>query len=250
MDDPIVSQIQYNNVPTPKTPADFEILHLLHQVQAHTLPVGNMYLLSFILNIPFLSLDDKLAIYNFLTGNHLPLLSSVHLNVISLMLLWMFGPIIPLLIIGLIIYVTPKVIRRLLKLILKRFFKQELSPKVFLELTFPADTSKSAYATQQLHTLLHSLARQKSLTEKLLKQEKQYALEIVSTRQSGIKYLLIVPKTQAEIIQRSLISYLPGIKVKPVSDYLNKQQPGVTGISELKLSGHFSLPLTKQTILN
>lgn len=41
-------------------------------------------------------------------------------------------------------------------------------PQSFLELTFPADTTKSAYATEQLHILLRSLVGYSGWLERLV----------------------------------------------------------------------------------
>lgn len=131
--------------------------------------------------------------------------------------------------------------------------KQKL---VFLELTFPSITSKSAYATEQLFTLLHSLAGQKKFSHKLLGHKKQYSLEIVATREEGIRYILGVSVSDASVIQKSLLSYLPGLKIKEIEDYLpadlrgkKTNKDGKSGVIELKLASDFVLPLQKHKTL-
>lgn len=115
----------------------------------------------------------------------------------------------------------------------------------FLELSFPANTSKSSYATEQFYTLIHTLARQKTFLQKLIKHRKNYSLEIVSTKSSGIRYILVAPSAEADIIKRSLLSYLPGIKIKEVEDTVEKyiKEHSLLDVAELKLSRHFALSL-------
>ena len=84
---------------------------------------------------------------------------------------------------------------------------------VFLELTFPSLTDKTAFATEQLFAFLHNLALRQSLIKRLLGYKKQYSLEIVASKEGGIRYILGLTKTDAPIIQKSLLSYLPGLKL-------------------------------------
>jgi hypothetical protein len=189
----------------------------------------------------------RLAIYNFFATLPLPHLSPFWATIIILV-----GPILFIV----LVFFTTKAILKAIKvavpLILKRFTKDP-SEKTFLELTFPSDTSKSAYATQQLYTLLHTLARRKSFFEGLIGQKKQYSLEIVSTKSEGIRFLLVAAEKEADILKRSLLSYLPGIKIKEISDYLDENlssEAQQLSVAELKLTSHFALPLNKQEVLD
>lgn len=130
---------------------------------------------------------------------------------------------------------------------LHRKIKKE--KKVFLQLIFPSDTSKSAYATEQVYSLLHSLSRQKGFLENLLGYKKTYSLELVATKHDGIRYIISTDAQTAHIIERSLLSYLPGIRIQEVNDYL-ADKGAYTSVTELKLNGHFTLPLQKHEILS
>jgi len=130
-------------------------------------------------------------------------------------------------------------------------------PLVFLELTFPSIISKSAYATEQLFSLMHTLAGQRRFMEWLLGVKKQYSLEIVASREDGIRYILVLSGADASIVQKSLLSYLPGLKIKEISDYLpsglkmkSRVRNEKSGLIELKLAGDFVLPLQKYKTLN
>lgn len=134
----------------------------------------------------------------------------------------------------------------------RRITKQQ--PLTFLELTLPAATAKTAYATEQLFTLLHTLAGQRRLSHRLLGYKKQYALELVATREEGIRYILAIPGDDAQIIQKSLLSFLPGLKIKEISDYLPTNIKATDRdklrIVELKLASDFALPLKKHKTLD
>ena len=162
-----------------------------------------------------------------------------------------FTPIVATLIGGFFVIAYIYLLRKFGWHIMNR--KQKL---VFLELTFPSMTSKSAYATEQLFTLLHNLAGQKKFHHKLLGHKKQYSLEIVATREEGIRYILAISATDAPIIHKSLLSYLPWLKMKEIKDYLpadlrgkKKSKDGKSGVIELKLASDFALPLQKHKTL-
>lgn len=132
----------------------------------------------------------------------------------------------------------------------------------FLEVTFPSDTNKPAYATEQLYHLLHKLAQPRNYLALYVKRKVTYSLEVVSSKERGIRYLIVVPTDTKEILKRNLISYLPGVTIKEVTDYL-PSHPGLTQrqkptteycrnvtIEELKFSHHFALPLAEQKTLS
>lgn len=147
-------------------------------------------------------------------------------------LLWVFGIIIFFII-----------LKKLLQILTT--LKQE---QVFLELTPPAFTEKTAYTTQQLFSVLHSIGSQQSLLDRIMGRKKLFSLEIVSTQKKGIRYLLRAPKKDANNIKRSVLSYLPYIQFHVTSDYLlNKVSNG--SITEFDLSKHYAFPLKTQDML-
>ena len=120
---------------------------------------------------------------------------------------------------------------------------------VFLELAFPADMTKSAYATEQLHVLLRSGVRNRSYLDTLTGRKRQYSLELVGTNDEGIRYILVVPSDDVEVIRHSLLSFLPGMKIREVPDYLATLGARQISITDLKLSAEFGLPLKDHTAL-
>lgn len=208
-------------------------LDLLHSLQTHApLTFLQKIFLFFVVAIPG-SMEWKLSLFENISSHS-------------------FAPAYATVIGGVFVIAIIFLIR---KFAWRIFSKKE--PLVFLELTFPSITGKSAYATEQLFSLLHSLAGQKKFIHRLLGFKKQYSLEIVAAREEGIRYILAVNASDASVIQKSLLSYLPGLKIKEISDYLpndlkgkNNFKNGKSGIIELKLLGDFVLPLQKYKTLN
>ncbi len=252
----------------PHSAADFQQLQLIQQVHNHTLPAWNMYILSLLLWIPGVPIEWKLGVYNFLT--HIPLLSSLHLSTLWFGILLALGPVGLVIGLAVLILIFVKLIKFVIApLIFLLFGKLGVKPKheekTFLELTFPSDTTKSAFATEQLYVLLHTRARMTGGWQRFFKHKKVFSLEIVSSKDEGIRFLLGVPKREMDVIHRSLLPFLPGLKVKEVEDYLPKvledeknSNPDdnngesvkkTVGIVELKLSSDFVLPLKSQKAL-
>jgi len=93
-------------------------------------------------------------------------------------------------------------------------------PQSFLELTFPADTTKSAFATEQLHILLQTLVLYRGFWDKAAARRKPYSLELVGTKDDGIRYVLMIPAASVDVVSRNLRSFLPGLKIKQIDDYM------------------------------
>lgn len=119
----------------------------------------------------------------------------------------------------------------------------------FLQLTFPSDTTKSAYATEQLHILMRSMVRYPKFWPRVAARKQPYSLELVATRDDGIRYVIRIPKQEVETVKRTLVSFLPGLKVKETTDYLQGIDYLAWSVTELKLSGDFVLPLASQRAL-
>ena len=146
-----------------------------------------------------------------------------------------------------------ELVKTIVPLIVSRLVKADVT-KTLIQLTFPAQTSKSAYATEQLYSLLHTLSCKVSFWEGLAHRRNAYSLEIVSSKKDGIRFLLAANAKDIEVVTSSILSYLPGMHVKMVGEYLSAYKGGfppksVVGFVEMKLSSHFSLPLNTQKVL-
>ncbi|MEX0616731.1 MAG: DUF87 domain-containing protein [Candidatus Woykebacteria bacterium] len=133
-------------------------------------------------------------------------------------------------------------------------FRKQLKEKpVFLELTPPSRTEQDAYTTEKLFSLIHALTNKRTLIDRLLGNKTRVSLEIVSTKNQGIRYLLRTTKSQSNTLRRSLLSYLPQLTVKADEDYLPESIGELKNrkfeVVEFKLSHHFAFPLNKQVDL-
>ena len=229
------------------TATDTQLLQLLHQLQNHELSNIHTLLLGISMSLPG-SDDQKLATYHWLTSLPLPEITPT-----TMVLVVTLGPTAVVLSLLILIILIIWTVRNIVPFVLSRLVKPDHQKKI-LQLTFPADTSKSAFATEQLYTLLHTLSRQLSFWDSVVQRKNEFSLEIVSTKKEGIRYLLAAHPKFIDIISRNLLSYLPGIKVAETEDYLNGyfETDGLTQsvvITELKLSSHLALPLTDQKAL-
>lgn len=123
------------------------------------------------------------------------------------------------------------------------------APQTFLELTFPADTTKSAFATEQLHILLRGMVKYYGFWDRVAARKKPYSLELVGTNDDGIRFILMVPVSEADIVRRNLLSFLPGLKVREIEDYAATIPDETTQVIELKLNADFILPLKDHKVL-
>ncbi|MGH7203801.1 MAG: hypothetical protein ACREHC_05150 [Candidatus Levyibacteriota bacterium] len=171
-----------------------------------------------------------------------------HLSPINFILLLIVAPYV-----GIIcFFILFKTLLWALKAIFPYFWKKLAdTPEqlVALEITVPADTNKSAFATQQLYLLLHRIARSSGFIARLRRQKRSISLEIRASKNKGIRYLIVVPKDTEELIKRNLYSFLPGIQIVSAEDYLSQAYESDFTIEELKFSKHFALPLMSQKAL-
>jgi len=237
------------------SPADTVLgLRLLHLIQTRQLTPNQAYfaIVSFMNSYPP---AFKFALYRFLSSLPIP-----QLPVVVIIVLVLISPLLGLLLIYGVLRLGIWTGGKLIHVIGVKLLKDSRE-KTFLELTFPQDTSKSAYATEQVYNTMHTIAAQKNGIFSL---RKDFSLEIVSCREEGIRYIIGVPTGDATLIHQLLLSYLPGLKVTELPDYLKslaeqvqskipegkqaKENNNLTVIS-MKLSDDFVLPLQSQATL-
>jgi hypothetical protein len=140
-----------------------------------------------------------------------------------------------------LLYLVVKITRALLQI-----YFQLKDQYAYLEVKPPQETLQSSYTTQQLFTLLHGLAQQRHWFHRLVGAQKVYSFELVSTKNEGIRYFLRVNEDDIDIVKKGLLSYLPGISVTEVRDYLPPAWNEKCNITQFKLSSHFAFPLKRQ----
>ncbi len=157
--------------------------------------------------------------------------------------------LIPYILAALVIIFCVYLLRKLFAL--KLFLDEK---QILLEITPHSFTEKEAYTTEQLFSLIHAFGRQKSFKDKLLGKRNRFSLEIVSTKNEGIRYLIRTTSDKANTLRKTLISYLPQISIKEVNDYISKNfedlRKSKFKIVGFKLKNHFAYPLKKQNLLD
>jgi hypothetical protein len=127
------------------------------------------------------------------------------------------------------------------------------SNKSLLEIISPQNNKQTLLATEQFLSTIHALGKQRTFIEKLIGKKKVTSLEIVSSKEQGIRFLIQIPGNDAEIVKKHLLSFLPGAKISEVADYLAsdlkgfERQPSRT--VSLRLLQNYQHPLKDQTQL-
>lgn len=120
---------------------------------------------------------------------------------------------------------------------------------VTLELTPPAFTVRSAESTKQLFSILHGLRSSRPFKDKLLKREIVLALEIVSSRERGIRYMIRVDKRYMAAVGHAITAYLPNVKISEAADLPIKEEANAM-VAEYKQQEHYALPLSEHDSLD
>lgn len=126
-----------------------------------------------------------------------------------------------------------------------------VQPSVLLELTPPAISLKAPRSTEQLLQVLAANGNGSSWKDMLLGRTKVLPLEVVSTRNDGIRYLARIPESQVGVFTQQFAAYMPEVKFKEVPDYM--ESVGVGGqyvsLTEFKQARHFAHPLASHDML-
>src|ERR1035437_5548478 len=231
-------------------------LNLLHKLQtnAFTLSPVELKSLVFIYFLSFLPKEERLKLYFYLTTSTNPFIHwfiSLPLPIIGILSLALLA--IFLLLTVFCFYVLYYLLKFVLRKTLPKFFIKTQGEKIFLEVTPPHTTMQSAFSTEELFHQLHSIASPSSFWEKMAGNKQTLALELVATREDGIRYLLQISASDEDIVKKQLLSFLPGAKIARVKDYLPKLSEIVkqdnTKVVEFTLTNHFAYPLKLQKTL-
>jgi len=123
---------------------------------------------------------------------------------------------------------------------------------VSLEIIPPSNTKQTTFTTEQFLTALHGLGQQASLLERyILRRKKLFSLELVSEKESGIRYILNIPVDTQVSVRRNIVSFLPGAEVSQMTeDYLPNKNSSSWIVKELQLTRPFPYPLQEQKMLS
>ena len=93
-------------------------------------------------------------------------------------------------------------------------------PMVNLLLTPPSQLFLPSSATDEFFRTLHELLKPIRLYDKSIGYVARISLEIVATKEDGIRYVLCTPEEQAATVEQLIAGYLPETKVSRVEDPL------------------------------
>lgn len=128
---------------------------------------------------------------------------------------------------------------------------QQLKEKyVIFELQPLKKTEQAAYTTEQLFTIIHGLAKQRTIINRFFDIRKSYSFEIASTKEGGITYYVRISQEDADLVRKTLLAYLPGLSIKETPDYLGLITKQYKRITNFRLSRHFAFPLKHQEALD
>ncbi len=125
-------------------------------------------------------------------------------------------------------------------------------PSALLQIIPPSLTEKTGYTTAQLFSVIHRLGKDTNLFEKLVGRKTRFSFEIVSSKTEGIRYVIRTTEKEVKNLKRNLLSYLPGVQVRTISEYLPgdiKLNPNKAKIVEFTLDKPYPYPLQKQNML-
>ena len=128
----------------------------------------------------------------------------------------------------------------------RRLWRQ---PAVCLELTPPASADRLSSATENLFAALHGLRDSRTLPARLLGWSSVFSLEVVSTKNQGIRYMLRIAESDASSFERVIASYLPDVKFARVPDYMGSVGAKTVRVLTAKQSSYYAYPLRGQGML-
>lgn len=119
------------------------------------------------------------------------------------------------------------------------FWRTRKAQAAFLEITPPKHNEKSPLATQQLFTVL----------QQSIGKNKTASLEIIASRNEGLRYLIRTSPQDIETFQRHISSYMPDVRFRELDG-----QPILTGnftaISQPKQRRHYAYPIVRNEELD
>jgi hypothetical protein len=115
---------------------------------------------------------------------------------------------------------------------------------VLLEITPPATAYKTPEAVQRLFSVLHGMGARHTIKDRMLRRSLVFSLEVVSARETGIRYVIRVPEHDAAGLQRVIVSYLPEVRIRTVEDHLpTGSNSGAARVISFRQKGHYAFPL-------
>lgn len=140
--------------------------------------------------------------------------------------------IVLIVLLTLLIYLTRKIINVAYQLTVKR---------TTFELTPPAHHESSQTATRQLFVALHGLGYSRTITEVFLGLKTTYSLEIISTKEEGVRFIATVPTSKSNSFKYAVHAHLGSVKIKKTEKTLPSRS--FRKILTFNQEKHFAYPL-------
>jgi hypothetical protein len=124
---------------------------------------------------------------------------------------------------------------------LRQYVRQEV---IILELTPPPSPHNTLQATEEFFSVLSKLVSLRSWRELVSGKHTTIALEVVSTRHQGIRYLVRLPRHDKPVFLHNLAAFAPTVTAVEATDYLEFDgDDQVSRLLELKQTGprHYAL---------
>src|SRR5882762_2894298 len=102
---------------------------------------------------------------------------------------------------------------------IRRYTRKE---QVILELTPPPSPHNTLKATEEFFTVLGQVISLRSWRELVNGRKASIALEVVSTRNEGIRYLVRMSRHDQPIFLHNLAAFAPTVVAEKVTDYLGE----------------------------
>jgi hypothetical protein len=147
----------------------------------------------------------------------------------------------------LVIVCTLVALRRLYYI---HFLRRRLT--VCLELTPSIHMAKSPLATEQLFNVIHGLDQTTSRMDHLLGRRTTMSLEIMSSKEQGIRFLAHIAATDRLSFEQNLESHAPDIRISVLkgSDFIPHNPLFKSRLMNFRQTGHFAFPLRIASELN
>src|SRR5581483_8843919 len=123
----------------------------------------------------------------------------------------------------------------------RRLVREEM---VLLELTPPAYVDRAPLAAAGFFTELHGFDQTRAILKKLLRSRAVWALEIVSSRQQGIRFIVRMPKSKRVSFEKDIAGHVSGTRIRVADDYLSDAiDEKRAKVLVFRQTGHFGYPL-------
>jgi hypothetical protein len=113
-------------------------------------------------------------------------------------------------------------------------------------------TIKTALATEQLLAVIHGMDDSRSLTNRLLGRRTVLSLEVLSSKEEGIRFVVCIAKADRLLFEPTINSYLPEVRIEELdgNSFTVPHQRKLIQLLHFRQTRHFAYPLRAQKLLD